>query len=219
MHPIWDTWLVGLSTEADELPRGSELQAGVRVDLAIIFDPIGEHCKDCVGIMQDVEASVIALEGFDEALRDAVAFGTADRCEEQGQAESARDVGSVLGDVGTSVVGQPVDWMWRACAFEPALDGGDHEIAYHLAGDTGVRHGRPGDDLAVAGIRSDSQSTGCGVHVRLNRRSTAAIMRSRTISPEIPAFATADQAMISRSQASSTNRIRTTSRFLACSSR
>jgi len=39
------------------------------------------------------------------------------------------------------------------------------------------------------------------VHVRLNRRSTAAIMRSRTISPEIPAFATADQAMISRSQA------------------
>src|SRR6478736_802580 len=105
--------------------------------------------------MQDVEASVIALEGFDEALRDAVAFGTADRCEEQGQAESARDVGSVLGDVGTSVVGQPVDWMWRACAFEPALDGGDHEIAYHLAGDTGVRHGRPGDDLAVAGIEHE----------------------------------------------------------------
>jgi hypothetical protein len=35
--------------------------------------------------------------------------------------------------------------MWRAWAFEPALDGGDHEIAYHLAGDTGVRHGRPGD--------------------------------------------------------------------------
>src|SRR4051794_1920795 len=113
----------GFSTEADKLPRGSELQAGVRVDLAIIFDPIGEHCKDCVGIMQDVEASVIALERFDEALRDAVAFGAADRCEEQGQAESARDVGSVLGDVGTSVIGQPFDWMWRACAFEPALDG------------------------------------------------------------------------------------------------
>src|SRR3954453_7528517 len=33
-----------------------------------LFDPIGEHCKDCVGIMQDVEASVIALERFDEAL-------------------------------------------------------------------------------------------------------------------------------------------------------
>ena len=45
--------------------------------------------------------------------------------------------------------------MWRACAFEPALDGGDHEIAYHLAGDTGVRHGRPGDDLAVAGIEHE----------------------------------------------------------------
>src|SRR3954463_16537830 len=40
--------------------------------------------------------------------------------------------------------------MGRACAFEPALDGGDHEIAYHLAGNTGVRHGRPGHDLAVA---------------------------------------------------------------------
>jgi hypothetical protein len=45
--------------------------------------------------------------------------------------------------------------MWRGCAFEPALDGGDHEIANHLAGDTGVRHGRPGDDLAVTGIEHE----------------------------------------------------------------
>src|SRR4051794_15255030 len=124
----------GFSTEADELPTGSELQAGVRVDLAIIFDPIGEHCRDCVGIMQDVEASVIALEGFDEALRDAVAFGTADKCEEQRQAESARHVDSVLGDVGTSVVGQPFDWMWRACAFEPALEGGDRLLKPRCSG-------------------------------------------------------------------------------------
>jgi hypothetical protein len=48
--------------------------------------------------------------------------------------------------------------MWRACAFEPALDGGDHEIAYHLAGDTGVRHGRPGDDRAVAGIEHEQDT-------------------------------------------------------------
>ena len=60
-----------------------------------------------------------------------------------------------FGDIGTFVVGQPFDWMWRACAFEPALDGGGHEIAYHLAGDTGVRHGRPSDDLAVAGIKHE----------------------------------------------------------------
>lgn len=40
---------------------------------------------------------------------------------------------------------------------------------------------------------------------------TAAIIRSHTISPEMPALATADQAMISRSQASMTNTMRTSS--------
>ena len=38
------------------------------------------------------------------------------------------------------------------------FDGGDHEIASHLAGDTGIRHGPPGDDLAVAGIEHETGS-------------------------------------------------------------
>ena len=54
---------MGLSTEADKLPRGSELQAGVRVDLAIIFDPIREHCKDCVGVMQEDASENLARSG------------------------------------------------------------------------------------------------------------------------------------------------------------
>src|SRR4051812_27039676 len=98
--------------------------------------------------MQDVEASVIALERFDEALRDAVAFGLRTGVKSKVRPR-ARDVGSVLGDVGTSVIGQPFDWMWRACAFEPALDGGEHEIAYHLS-----RRYRPSRTADQAMIRS-----------------------------------------------------------------
>jgi len=56
---------------------------------------------------------------------------------------------------------------------------------------------------------SDSHSTECGVFVAPNRRSQQAIIRSQTISAETPAVV-ADHAMISRSQASMANSIRTT---------
>ena len=37
------------------------------MNFIIIFEPIGEHCDYGLGIRQDREASIIALEGFDEA--------------------------------------------------------------------------------------------------------------------------------------------------------
>jgi hypothetical protein len=54
--------------------------------------------------------------------------------------------------------------------------------------------------------------------LRIARRQNL-VQRALLDSRQSPAFATADQATISRSQASGTNRIPTTSRFLACSSR
>jgi hypothetical protein len=59
----------------------------VRVDLAIIVDPIGKHCKDFVRIMQDGDPSVIApvvkLISFD--AKDALAVpGVEEVIEAQG---------------------------------------------------------------------------------------------------------------------------------------
>jgi hypothetical protein len=55
---------------------------------------------------------------------------------------------------------------------------------------------------------SDNHSTACGALLMPNRRLTQATIRSRTISPEMPAVV-ADQAMISRWQASTANDTRT----------
>jgi hypothetical protein len=55
-----------------------------------------------------------------------------------------------------------------------------------------------------------NHSTGCDALLPPNRRSTQATIRSRTLSPEMPALV-ADQAMISRSQASMANSTRTIS--------
>src|SRR4029077_4154083 len=51
---------------------------------------------------------------------------------------------------------------------------------------------------------SDNHSTGCAALLIPNRRSTQAIVRSRTISPEMPA-GVASQPITSRSQASIAN--------------
>lgn len=66
---------------------------------------------------------------------------------------------------------------------------------------------------------SRSHSTKSGVFVPPKRRSTASIMRSRTIAPVTPAWATAAQAMISRSQASIPKSARTMSPLRQSSSR
>lgn len=63
-----DSRRLGLGTEADELPRGSELQACVRVDFAVILDPFGERGKDGVGVRQDRDARIIPFQGFHERL-------------------------------------------------------------------------------------------------------------------------------------------------------
>ena len=92
-----DTWLVGLSTEADELPRRSELQAWVRMKLAIILDSVGQHCKH--GVHRSGRATGRnRVSAFDEALGHALAFRTGNWREQHRKAESTRHVGCVSGD-------------------------------------------------------------------------------------------------------------------------
>lgn len=45
--------------------------------------------------------------------------------------------------------------MRRLRCSEAAFDGGDHEIAHHLARDAGIRDGGPGEDLAVANVNDE----------------------------------------------------------------
>ena len=41
--------------------------------------------------------------------------------------------------------------------------GGDHEIADHLARDAGIGEGKPGDDLAIAGIQDEEDANDLAV--------------------------------------------------------
>ena len=61
-------------------------------------------------------------------------------------------------NVGAAVVLQPFDGLLHLGRAEAALDGGDHEVAHHLAGDAGLRHGGPGNDLAVEGIEDEEDA-------------------------------------------------------------
>ena len=68
------------------------------MDLAIILDPVGQHCKDGVGVREDVQPGVVAFQRFDEALGHAVALRAADRREQQREAERPRHVSGVFCD-------------------------------------------------------------------------------------------------------------------------
>ncbi len=51
------------------------------MDGVVVLEPGGQLLKDGDGVQPGVHAGIVALEGFDESLADAVAFGAADRCE------------------------------------------------------------------------------------------------------------------------------------------
>src|ERR1700735_1006245 len=102
---------------------------------------------------EDRQPSIIAFEGFDECLRDAVGFWRADWRETRLEAQGRCGVECVLGDVPRAVVGQPFDGMRRLADPESTLDTSYHQVAHHLAGDAGGG-GQPTHNLAIAGIDS-----------------------------------------------------------------
>ncbi len=70
-----------LDNGSDVLPRGAETEAAVGVNLLVIGNPAFDGGKGSVRVGDGIDADVIALEGFDERLGDAVAFGAFDRGE------------------------------------------------------------------------------------------------------------------------------------------
>lgn len=130
----------------------------MRVNFAIILDPIRQLGKNGLGVGQNADARIIALERLHEAFRHAVAFGAAHGREEERQSQGAGCVRRVFGDVGAAIVGKPFHAMRRLEGPEAAFDSRDHQIAHHLAGHAAIGDCRPGDDFAIAGVDDEKDA-------------------------------------------------------------
>jgi hypothetical protein len=130
----------------------------VRVDGVVVLEPGGDLLEDGDGVWPRVHAGIVALEGFDEGLADAVAFGAADRREAWNEVQRGGEVGRLRGGVGGAVVGEPLDGLWGADGVEPALDAVQHHVPDHLPGDAAAGGGDPGHDLAVMGVDGEGDA-------------------------------------------------------------
>ena len=92
------------------------------MDGVVVLEPGGDLLQDRDGVWPGVHTGVVALEGFDEGLADAVAFWAADRREARQEVQRGREVGRLRGCVGGAVVGEPLDGLRGAYGVEPALD-------------------------------------------------------------------------------------------------
>ena len=115
----------------------------------VVQEPSGDlpECGD--RIRKRVDANIVSLEGFDEALGDAIRFRALNGSEARDEIESGRGGPGLVCRVDAAIVG-------------------DH-------------------------------SSACGAWMAANRLSTASSIMSRTMLPLMPPWATACQAMISRS--------------------
>lgn len=128
------------------------------MDFIVIVEPFWQQGHDGFGICQDSVSGIVAFERFDEGLRDAVALRRSDRSKGKPQAQRHCGCRRLPRDIGAAVVGQPFDRMRCPCATESVLDGLDHQITHHLARNAAMGDGRPGDDLAVAGIDDEENA-------------------------------------------------------------
>src|SRR5580693_3762860 len=81
----------------------------MRVNFIVVLEPSRQQSDYGLSIRQDRQPSIIAFEGFDECLRDAVGFRRADWRETKLEAQGRCGVERVLGDVSRAVVGQPFE--------------------------------------------------------------------------------------------------------------
>ena len=75
-----------------------------------------------------------------------------DRAEEQVDAHRGGHLGGLPGNIGAAIVGEPLQAMRDPKGREAELDGRDHKIRHHLAGDAGIGDVRPSDNLPVTGV-------------------------------------------------------------------
>ena len=85
----------------------------MRVALVVIVEPPGDLPEQCSSIRQWDDASVVALGGFDKGFSDAVRLRAVHWGEARHQAEGGGEVECLFVGVGTAIVGQPLDGVWR----------------------------------------------------------------------------------------------------------
>ncbi len=81
-----------MSLGSDELPRGAHFEPGMRMVVVVVLEPPGDLPERGERIRQGVDANIVALEGFDEALGDAVRFRALHGSEAGHEIERYREV-------------------------------------------------------------------------------------------------------------------------------
>jgi hypothetical protein len=76
------------------------------VNFIVVLEPSRQQSDYGLSIRQERQPSIVAFEGFDECLRDAVGFRRADWRETKLEAQGRCGVERVLGDVSRAVVGR-----------------------------------------------------------------------------------------------------------------
>ena len=124
----------------------------MRMIFVVVLEPSGDFAQRGDRIGQRVDANIVAFEGFDEALRDAVRLRALNGGEAGNEIERGCEVTCLLGRVGAAIVCQPFERCRRLEDAEPALDSFQHYVADHAAADARSDNGMPCNDLAVMGI-------------------------------------------------------------------
>lgn len=124
----------------------------MRMVVVVVLEPSGDLAECLGGARQGVDADIVALEGLDEGLADAVALRAGDRSKIGHQAQLGGKAARRQGGVGRSVVGQELDPVRSPEVAKALLHGLQQHVAHVRSGDPGTGHSFPGDDLAIVGI-------------------------------------------------------------------
>ena len=124
------------------------------VVVVVVLDPSGKRCQRSGSIRQRRDADVIALEGMNEGLRDAVGLRAADGREAGFEAQLPGKGACFASGIGRAVIGQHLDRHGRAHTAEAGFHGFQHDVAHVRAADARIGDRAPGDDLA-AGLIGD----------------------------------------------------------------
>jgi hypothetical protein len=76
----------------------------MRVDVIVILEPGWQLLEDGDGVWPRVHAGIIAFQGFDEGLADAVAFRATDRREAWNKVQGCGEVLGFGGDIGGAII-------------------------------------------------------------------------------------------------------------------
>jgi hypothetical protein len=79
----------------------------MRLDVVVIREPGGQLLKDRDGVWPWVNAGMVAFQGFDEGLADAVALWAADRREAWNKVKRSGKISGLGGGIGGANISQP----------------------------------------------------------------------------------------------------------------